>query len=59
MDSFGFSELSQRRINFNDVRCYAHVLPKGSYPHLKLYADNIMLIHPEEHTIVDQGTARD
>jgi len=36
--------------------CFAHILPKGNYPKYKLFADNIMVIHPEAHTLIDQGT---
>ena len=56
--SDGRSELSGRNIDLNNVCCYAHILPKGSYPHLKLVAKNIILVHPDEHTIRDQGTVQ-
>ncbi len=36
--------------------CCAHVLPKGKYPLWKLNPDNILLIHPEVHTLIDSGT---
>ena len=32
---------------------FAHVLPKGKYPKMKLNPDNIVLLHPEVHTLVD------
>lgn len=58
MNSAPRSELSGRTINLNDVRVYAHILPKGSFPYLKLCFENICLVHPEEHTILDQGTVK-
>lgn len=35
---------------------FAHVLSKGSYPHLKLVKENIMLATQEEHWQLDQNT---
>ena len=43
-------------LDLNDVRCYAHVLPKGKYPKYRLNKKNIVLLTPEEHRIFDQGT---
>lgn len=34
----------------------AHILPKGSYPLWKLNPANIMIINPNVHRILDQGT---
>ena len=39
--------------------CFAHILAKATYPRWKLNRDNIMLLHPEEHTIVDIGLVAD
>ena len=41
----------------DDVRCFAHVLPKGlnKYPHFRLNPDNVVLLTPEEHYLYDQG----
>ncbi|MGD0341281.1 MAG: hypothetical protein ABSA76_06210, partial [Bacteroidales bacterium] len=39
--------------------CFAHVLPKSNYPHFKLNPENIRIVHPEFHRIVDQGTKED
>jgi len=36
--------------------CFAHVLPKGKYPKLKLSKENIMIVHPDVHTLYDKGT---
>ena len=36
--------------------CFAHVLNKGLYPLYKLNPDNIILLHPDVHTCIDQGT---
>jgi hypothetical protein len=38
--------------NFS-VQCFAHVLPKGSYPTLRLDKENIVLVKPEIHYIYD------
>ena len=40
---------------------FAHILPKGKYTYWKYNPRNIIMLHPEAHTIVDQGTqeARD
>ena len=37
---------------------FAHVLSKGQnqYPHFKLYAKNLALLKPLEHSLWDQGT---
>jgi hypothetical protein len=40
-------------------RCCAHVLPKGKFPLFKLNIENMALVHPEFHRIVDQGTYKD
>jgi hypothetical protein len=41
------------------VSCFAHILPKGRFPLFKLNKENIRLVYPEFHTIVDQGTKAD
>jgi len=38
--------------------CFAHILPKSTHPLYKLNPDNIMVIHPEAHTLIDQGTKK-
>lgn len=56
------SEISERKLGHIQKgstlwRCtMMHVLPKGKYKMLKLHPDNMMLGHPEEHTLLDQGT---
>ena len=35
---------------------FAHILSKGSNPHLKLVKENIMLVTQEEHWELDQNT---
>jgi len=35
---------------------FAHILPKGRYPKYKLNPDNIRLLHPKVHTLVDNFT---
>lgn len=42
-----------------DVRNFAHVLPKGKYPSLRLDRENIVLLTPVEHTLFDQHTEKD
>ena len=35
---------------------FAHILSKGSYPHLKLNKENIMMVTQDEHWQLDQNT---
>ena len=51
------SELSGKHLG-NDMNAwfFAHILSKGSNPHLKLNKDNIMLLTQEEHWQLDQNT---
>jgi hypothetical protein len=39
--------------------CFAHVLAKGlaKYPHFRLYSKNIILLSPDEHTLLDHSSA--
>lgn len=37
---------------------FAHVVPKSTFPHLRLAPSNIVLLTEEEHSLYDQGTAR-
>jgi len=39
--------------------CFAHLIPKKNYPLFKLNPDNIRIVLPEFHSIVDQGTLED
>jgi hypothetical protein len=39
--------------------CFAHLLPKGRFTYFKLNPDNIRVVYPEFHRIVDQGTEKD
>lgn len=36
--------------------CFAHVLPKGKHPKLKLLKANVLVVHPDVHKLYDQGT---
>lgn len=36
--------------------CFQHILPKGRFAKFKLYSNNICLVHPDEQTLLDQGT---
>ena len=38
---------------------FAHLLPKGTYTYWRLNPRNIIMLHPEAHWIVDQGTQED
>ena len=38
------------------INCFAHVLPKGKYPLFRLNKDNIILLTPAEHYLLDFGT---
>lgn len=53
------SFISGEPIRNFDHWCFAHVLPKGTYPDLKFSADNIVLLTREEHRIFDQGTQKE
>lgn len=35
---------------------FAHILPKSHYPRYKYSEENIMLVTPSEHQLLDQGT---
>lgn len=55
------SELSERGLEeFKNTDFYpnlfAHVLDKNKYSKFRLRKDNILLVHPEEHNLIDQGT---
>jgi hypothetical protein len=39
--------------------CFAHILPKGRYTYWKLNPKNVVVVHPDFHAIVDQGTSLD
>ena len=41
------------------VSHFAHILPKGTYTYWKLNPRNVMMVHPEVHHILDQGTVKD
>lgn len=51
------SFLSGNELRFN-VSCFAHVLPKGKgfFPKYAYRKENIVLVTPEEHTLIDHGT---
>lgn len=38
--------------------CFAHIIAKGKESSLKTIKENILLVHPEEHTLLDQGTEK-
>jgi len=53
------SEISGR--NLEDITLFfsmfAHVLNKKSFPLFRYNPRNIMIVHPEEHVLIDAGTA--
>lgn len=38
------------------VNCFAHILAKGIFPRYKLNPKNIIIVSPDEHSLLDQGT---
>ena len=42
--------------NYLILNCFAHVLPKGKYPKFRLSSENIVLLHHDEHYLLDFGT---
>jgi hypothetical protein len=55
------SELSRQPLDqFKNTQyfvwLFAHILPKGQFPMFKLEEENILLISPEEHRLIDFGT---
>lgn len=50
-------DLSNLEVDSNLWRCcFAHVLPKGKYPLYRLNKNNVLIVAPEEHSLLDQGT---
>ena len=39
--------------------CFAHILPKKNYPYFKLNPENVRVVSPDFHKIIDQGTFAD
>jgi len=56
-----FSHQSIKRFYDSEFKynCCAHILPKSKYPIWRLNPDNVILVHPEFHRIVDQGRLSD
>ncbi|MDO4713859.1 MAG: hypothetical protein Q4B28_04355 [bacterium] len=60
LEKRGKTDLSGRPITAEDARSYqfAHILPKGMYPELRLNPDNIILVDSiEQHEWVDKTVA--
>lgn len=36
--------------------CFAHILPKSKFKELKFNPENIILVHPDIHHLIDNGT---
>lgn len=41
------------------IQFFAHILPKGKFTYWRLNPRNIVMLHPEAHRIVDQGSLSD
>ena len=52
------SFLTGKPLGVFNVCFFAHVLPKGTYPDMRLNPDNIILISATEHSLLDQGTEK-
>lgn len=50
------SFLSGRELKYFDPRLFAHVIAKSKGEQWRLNKDNIVLLHPEEHELLDVGT---
>lgn len=53
------SEISKKDLNkvLNYFAMFAHILPKGKYPLFRYNPENIILVRPLEHVLIDQGSA--
>lgn len=50
-------DLSHLEVGSNYWRCsMAHILPKSKYTKYRTYINNLVIVHPEEHQLIDQGT---
>ena len=54
------SQISHRPLNEfvypMNVMIFAHILNKNLFPKLKFKKENILLVYPEEHILLDHGT---
>lgn len=50
------SFVSGVRLKYFDVSCFAHLIPKGSYPAYRLRKENIILLTPDEHHKFDHAS---
>jgi len=41
------------------LNCFAHILSKKQYPWFKLNPANVVIVNPEFHRIIDQGTLKE
>lgn len=41
------------------LNCFAHILPKKNWNYFKLFPDNIQIVFPDFHKIIDAGTNAD
>ena len=53
------SFVSELPIREFSVWCFAHVLNKNVYPDQRLNENNIVLLLPHEHFMLDHGTQKD
>jgi hypothetical protein len=59
-----FCKYTGRRLNgiYHSTFClsvFAHILSKKNYPYFKLNPENVAVVSPDFHTVIDQGCASD
>lgn len=54
-----YSQISKRSLEKVTLyhAMFAHILPKGKFPLYRYNPNNILLVHPLEHVLIDQGTS--
>lgn len=63
-DSNKKSQISNRDLKYLEglqtwINCFAHVLCKNKFPLFRYNPENIIICHPFEHYLIDQGTIKD
>lgn len=55
------SERNLKNLENSDVwiNCFAHILNKNHFPLFRFNPENIMIIHPYEHYLIDHGRIKD
>lgn len=52
------SQLTGRPLKYFDVKYFAHIIAKSKWEVGRLLKSNILILHPEEHNLLDQGTQK-